>query len=75
MGLAFAPDGSRLVAYDGSVLRLWDTASGQEVFSLPGHNAIYGRLFFSRDGRRVALASRDADVTVRVFTAPGTGTR
>jgi WD40 repeat protein/serine/threonine protein kinase len=61
--VAFSSDGRRLALGD----RVWDTASGQELFTLQAHASYANCVAFSPDGRRLALASKDQ--TVRVFDA------
>jgi len=65
---AFSPDGTRLAtgSFDKTV-KLWDVASGQEVFTLKGHAAAVVSVGFSLDGRRVISA--DGLGTVRTCDA------
>jgi WD40 repeat protein/serine/threonine protein kinase len=69
-GVAFSPDGRRLAtaSWDNTT-RVWDTATGQELFTLNGHTSPHA-MAFSPDGRRLATASWDN--TTRVWdTATG----
>jgi eukaryotic-like serine/threonine-protein kinase len=82
-GVAFSPDGSRLIStsLDGSVM-LWDVATREKWATLQGHAASVWAAAFSPDGRRLASGGTgpaDAvilwDLTVhqQLLSLPGNG--
>ena len=63
--VAYNTDGTRLatVGSDG-VLKVWDTATGQELFTRPGKTGFVDSAAFSPDGKRLAEAYFDGSVDV-----------
>lgn len=73
--IAFSPDAKILAStsFDdkGSLIRLWDVASGTQLHSLKGHDIFVTSIAFSPDGKLLASASYDE--TVRLWdVASGT---
>jgi len=64
-GLAFGPDGKRLVgAAADKTLKVWDATTGEELLSLEGHAEPVVGVCFSRDGTRIASVAKDGTVIV-----------
>jgi WD40 repeat protein len=66
--LAFTPDGTRLASASRDMtVKLWDTASGQEVLTLRGFASEVSGVAFSPDGSR--LVTTDLGGSVRLWKA------
>jgi WD40 repeat protein/tRNA A-37 threonylcarbamoyl transferase component Bud32/tetratricopeptide (TPR) repeat protein len=68
VSLGFSPDGSRLAtaSFDRTV-KLWDTTTWQDVFTLRGHTAGVVCLAFSPDGNQIVTGG--IDFTARAWNA------
>jgi WD40 repeat protein len=57
---AFSPDGTRVItaSYDKTA-RLWDTATGNPIAVLHGHEDRVNSVVTSRDGTRIVTGSDD----------------
>ena len=64
-GIAYHPDGTQLAtgSWDGTI-KLWDSASAQEIGTLSGHDDLIFSVDYSPDGTRLASASGDGSAKV-----------
>ncbi|MFE1794296.1 WD40 repeat domain-containing protein, partial [Streptomyces sp. NPDC059525] len=73
-GAVFSPDGQLLAFGDqGAGVRLWNTATRQDVTTLEGHDSPVQTIAFHPDGRTLATGDRDGKVLVWSTTS-GTST-
>jgi WD40 repeat protein len=67
-GLAFLPDGQRLITVgEDQVVRVWDTTTGENV-ALRGHTSTVDMVSIAPDGQHFATGS--SDKTVRLWRVP-----
>ena len=62
MGVAFSPDGSHLATGyldHPPEAKIWDIKTGEEVFSLKGHNDWLMSIAYSPAGSHIATSSGD----------------
>jgi len=65
LGIAFSPDGSRLVTLaGGGMAKVWDAPSGRELLSFSGHPGQISGVAFNLDGSRLATGSEDGVVKI-----------
>jgi WD40 repeat protein/serine/threonine protein kinase len=76
LAVAFSPDGTRIASstghyfYSGDecAIQIWDSASGQLIHTLRGHQGAVFSLAFSPDGKRLATSGGE-DPTIKIWDA------
>jgi WD40 repeat protein len=72
LGIAFGPDGRRIVSVSGDqTVRVWNADGSGTPLVLRGHTDGVNGVAFSPDGSRLATGSDDQ--TVRIWNVDGTG--
>lgn len=61
--LVFSPDGRMLASGEDNDVRLWDTATGESRGTFLGNVNKVRKLAFSPDGNKLAIESKDGDLT------------
>jgi WD40 repeat protein len=64
--MALSPDGRRIAAASGKMVRVFDSENGKLLGEMDGHRDEVTALAFSTDGKRLVTGS--ADKTVRIWT-------
>jgi WD40 repeat protein/transcriptional regulator with XRE-family HTH domain len=71
-GIAFSPDGKRIATSGNDAnIKVWDSETGAEIFTLVGHTGSTFGVSFSPDGQYLATSS--VDRTVKVWELPKAG--
>ena len=63
-GIAFSPDGSRLVSASLRLIRVWEARTGRVIASRDANNVTKPGVAISPDGRRVLSASDEIDTAL-----------
>ena len=65
IAMAITPDGKRIVSgSDDKTIKIWDSASGDELMTLRGHDDWISSVAFSPDGKRIISGSGDNTIKV-----------
>ncbi len=71
-GIRFSPDGKHFASVsDDGLLKVWETATGNNVFVLKGHTAGMNQLAWHPDGKRIFTTANDNSIKVWDINTPG----
>jgi len=71
-GISFSPDGTWIASSgNDSTIKVWDSITGADIFTLTGHTGPTFGVAFSADGE--ALATSSVDRTIKVWQLPRPG--
>jgi WD40 repeat protein len=62
--VVFSPDGKRLAAASGDIVKVWDAETGRGMLVLEGHGGVCTNVVFSPDGKRIAAGYDDGTIAV-----------
>ncbi len=65
--VAWSPDGSRIASSSGTVVEVWNAATGQHILTYDGHVGLISDVAWSPDGKDIASSS--LDTTIQVWNA------
>jgi RNA polymerase sigma factor (sigma-70 family) len=71
--IVFSRDGTLLASAEGTVVHIWDVATGTEIQEYAGHRGWIRDLAFSADHKRLASASYDSTVLIWDLVPPAEG--
>jgi len=77
--IAYSPDGTKIATSGGEITaKLWNAATGEELFALMGHSAEIRLVAFSQDGKFLVTGSGDNTAKIwnvatgqEILTLPG----